>query len=221
MSKELQDHLRTLSNKYALPKDHFNYLKKLKKEGFEPKVIYDIGSCVLDWYNHAKILWPDAHYVLFDANEKVEFLYKDLPVQYYIGLLSSDKKQLEYYYNDYQPGGNSHYKETTETKFSVIMKESNTLEEICLKNGFPKPDLIKMDVQGSEKDIIKGSVNLIKECKHLIIEVQKIEYNEGAPKDIEVLPYIESLGFECVAPLFCNNGPDGDYGFKSKSVKDC
>ena len=37
--KELQYHFTVLSQKNLLPNDHFNYLKKLKDSGFEPKVI--------------------------------------------------------------------------------------------------------------------------------------------------------------------------------------
>jgi hypothetical protein len=81
------------------------------------------------------------------------------------------------------------------------------------ENDFPLPDLVKIDVQCSEKYIIAGGLNTISHAKHLIVELQSIEYNEGAPNVDETLPYIESLGWKCTAPLFCNNGPDGDYGF--------
>ena len=64
---EVFQHLRNLSLNDSLPVNHFNYLKKLKESGFEPKVIYDIGSCVLHWTNKAKQLWPNAKYILFDA----------------------------------------------------------------------------------------------------------------------------------------------------------
>ena len=35
-----------MSDLKTMPKDHVSYLKRLKESGFEPKVIYDIGSCV-------------------------------------------------------------------------------------------------------------------------------------------------------------------------------
>ncbi len=47
----------------------------------------------------------------------------------------------------------------------------------------------------------------------LIIEMQHSQYNLGAPLAKDTQPYVESLGWKCVAPLFCNNGPDGDYHF--------
>jgi hypothetical protein len=42
----------------------------------------------------------------------------------------------------------------------------------------------------------------------------KVIYDiEGAPLVGETLPFIESLGFKCVAPRFSDNGSDADYGF--------
>ena len=87
------------------------------------------------------------------------------------------------------------------------------MSTVVKEHNFPYPDLVKIDVQGCEKDIIKGGIDIIKHAKHLIIELQHVEYNLGAPKCFETIPYIESLGFKLVTPLFCNNGPDGDYHF--------
>jgi hypothetical protein len=70
----LQEHLLNISKKRELPVNHIDYLYKLKREGFEPKVIYDIGSCVLHWSTITKEIWLDAKIILFDAFEPAEFL---------------------------------------------------------------------------------------------------------------------------------------------------
>lgn len=88
------------------------------------------------------------------------------------------------------------------------------LDTVVKDRGFPPPDLVKIDVQGSERDVIEGGVGALSHAKHLVVEMQHEEYNKGAPTVVETLPFIESLGWKCVAPLFCKNqGPDGDYGF--------
>ena len=84
---------------------------------------------------------------------------------------------------------------------------------VLFLNNYPLPDLVKIDVQGCEKDVIMGGINSIKNANELIVELQHIQYNENAPLANETIPFIENIGFKCVAPLFCNNGPDGDYGF--------
>ena len=214
----LNTFLYNLSNQQLIPTDHVNYLIKLKNDGFEPKVIYDIGSCVLHWTKIAKKLWPNAKIILFDAFQPAEFLYSGY--DYHIGVLSNvDNNIVKFYQNDYHPGGNSYYREIgcrngfffPENKY--IEMKSMTLDTIVKERGFPLPDLIKIDVQGAEVDIIKGGLNTINNAKRLIVELQHTEYNQGALQVNESLPIIEGLGWKCTDPLFQNNGVDGDYGF--------
>ena len=219
----LKKHLLSLSRENLIPHTHIQYLQNLKNNGFEPKVIYDIGSCALHWTKEAKKLWPDATYILFDAFSPVEFLYKGY--DYHIGCLSdTNDNDVKFYQNDYLPGGNSYYREIgcdgkyfPEDKF--VIKTTTTLERVVKKRKFPYPDFIKIDVQGSEVDIIKGGIDIIKNAKHLIVELQHTEYNKGALKSDVSLPLIEELiNFKCIAPLFSNNGCDGDYGFINQST---
>jgi len=208
-------HLLKISKIDMLPKKHFDYLKKLKKAGFEPKVIYDIGSCVLHWTNKAKELWPNSKIILFDAFHEAEFLYEGY--DYYMGVLTdTDNRELKFYKNVESPGGNSYYKENNDNFFppdKYCIENGMTLDTIVEQRGFPLPDLIKIDVQGAEKDIISGAPKCVSNAKHLICEIQHVNYNEGAPKVDVTLPYIESLGWKCMAHKFSDNGPDADYHF--------
>jgi FkbM family methyltransferase len=216
---ELLTHIENVA-KYTncIPESHKQYLIDLKKRGFEPKVIYDIGSAVLHWANLAHKLWPDAEIIAFDAFKPLEILYLNSPYKHYIGLLGNDDdKEVKYYVSNEHFCGNSYYKEHDEKVFPVSafeMQTMNRLDTIVERNGFPKPDFVKIDVQGAEKDIISGGLKTLANAKHMIVEMQSEDYNIGAPKVTETLPYIESLGWKCTAPLICNYGPDGDYGFE-------
>ena len=71
-----------------------------------------------------------------------------------------------------------------------------------------------MDVQGAEMDILKGAHETLKSVQHLILELQHVKYNTGAPLCDEVIGYLDTIGFRLVTSLFCNNGGgDGDYHF--------
>ena len=222
---ELQQHLTYLNKTHSIPHNHINYLKDLKTQGFEPKVIYDIGSCVLHWTKEANQLWPNATFILFDAFSPAEFLYKEHGYDYYIGVLSDeDDKIIKFYQNDYLPGGNSYYREIgcENGKYfpqdQYIEKITKKLDTIVKERGFPLPDFVKIDVQGAEVDIIKGGVNTLKNASRMIVELQHTEYNEGALTNDVSLPLIENLlNFKCNAPLLQNNGHDGDYGFINPS----
>ncbi len=221
----LQNHLRHISNYDCIHISHKNYLIHLKNSGFEPKVIYDIGSCVSHWTRFAKTLWPNAKYILFDAFAPAEFLYKEGGYDYNVGVLSNeDDKIVRFYQNDYLPSGNSYYREIgydngkyfPEDKYLELITKK--IDTIVKDKGFPLPDFIKIDVQGSEIDIIKGGLEIIKYAERMIIKLQQVEYNQGALKTSESLPIIESLGWKCDAPLFQNNGPDGYYSFINLNI---
>ena len=214
-----KEHLINLRKQWSIPKDHFDYLYKLKKNGFEPKIIYDIGCCVLHWTDVAKKIWPNAKIIVFDAFTEAEFLYKQH--DYFLGVLSNhDNQYVDFYQNNIHPSGNSYYKEIGHHASEQIFNSSNKTSRITHKldtvvsiKKFPPPDLVKIDVQGCEKDLIIGGTNTIKNAKHLIVELQHTHYNQNAPLAHETIPIIENIGFKCIAPLFCNNGPDGDYSF--------
>jgi len=223
---DVKERLRFLSNeKQLFPRDHVNYLKEISRE-YTPKVIYDIGACVLHWTNEAEKIWPDSKFIAFEAMDECEFLYKEKGIEYAIGALGDKQRIVDFYKNTYHPAGNSYYLQNvlvapeTPQYFNESHKIKTglmPLDTVVKMGNFPAPDLIKIDVQGAEMDIIKGAQETLKTVQHLILELQEVEYNTGAPLREQVIDYLDSIGFTLIK-RFSNNGPDGDYHFKRKSV---
>jgi beta-1,4-mannosyl-glycoprotein beta-1,4-N-acetylglucosaminyltransferase len=212
-----------LHNNYTIPQNHISYLKKLKYN-FKPKIIYDIGANVLNWTKEAKNIWNDAEIIVFDAIKSAEFLYNEHNYKYHIGVLSdADDKIVKFYENSEHPAGNSYYKEVGHEKSNELYPEnkfteqlSTTLARVVKNNIFSLPDLIKFDVQGCELDIIKGSIDIVNHARYLIVELQTMEYNKGAPLADETIKFLEDNNWELLTKTpFCDNGPDGDYCFKN------
>lgn len=215
----IEDRLRELGSQRLIPKQHVDFISNLN---IQPRVVYDIGACVLHWTNEAKRIWPSADYVVFEAMPETEFLYKEQQLKYHIGVLSNETgKPVEFYQNTYHPGGNSYYRENPEVNPEALnyFNDSHkrvyttvTLDAVVNLKQLPKPDLIKMDVQGAELDVLKGAVETLRNCDHVILELQTVEYNKGAPLSQSVIEYMQDLGFTVQGP-FSLNGPDGDYYF--------
>ena len=213
MKTETKTHLEKISEQDLLPRDHVNYIKSLD---IEPKVIYDIGACVLHWTRHAKSKWPNAEYYLIDAADSVEQFLDKSGDSWAIEVLSNeDGKEITFYEDSENPGGNSYYIETTGafTEQHAKTKKTITLDTLVSEENWSKPDLIKMDVQGAEIDILKGATETIKHCNNIILEAQHVDYNQGAPKVDAVIEYMNSIGFELVSN-FCKGAADGDYHFR-------
>jgi hypothetical protein len=92
-----------------------------------------------------------------------------------------------------------------------------TLDGIVSDNQWPLPDLIKLDVQGAEIDILKGAKKCLLQCNDIILEAQHVDYNAGAPKDVEVFKFMETIGYELVSRITYGR-IDSDFHFRKKSI---
>jgi hypothetical protein len=200
---------------------HRLFLEKLRfLYNFIPEVCYDIGSCLLHWTKHAEYVWPQTKIYLFDAYSPVEQFYSGY--DYTIGVLSNeDNKEVKFYQNDFYIGGNSYYRELfDDSKYfpenNYILKKTRTLDSIVSEKNYRLPDLIKIDVQGAELDILKGSINTLKHTKVLIVELQNVQYNKDAPLSHITMKWLENNGWKCIEEKFSDNGPDADYCFINK-----
>ena len=215
-----------LYDSFSMPEAHKKMLKTIS-DSFTPKVIYDIGSNTLHWTKEAKNIWTNAEIFAFDAIQEAEELYKSKNVKYNIGVLSNiDNKIVKFYENKENPAGNSYYKEIGHPNSVNIFPEDSysekiamTLETVVKRNHFLLPDLVKIDVQGAELDILNGGMNIINNAKYLIIELQNVEYNRGAPLENITIDFLNKNGWEIVEAKFSNNGPDADYLFINNNYK--
>jgi hypothetical protein len=75
-----------------------------------------------------------------------------------------------------------------------------------------------MDVQGAELDVLQGLGASLQQVEHVILELQHVEWNLGAPQCELVINWMQAHNFDLVKPKFSDNGPDADYHFKRKDV---
>jgi len=184
--------------------------------------VLDIGAHEGKWTLLFKKIFPESKILMIEANETKEPILK-LIGDYKIDLLGrEDNKDVNYFVSDNDIStGNSIYKENSNFTFSPQKKKTITLDTLLQsKVGY---DLIKMDVQGSELDIIKGGMLVINNTKFLLLELQIIEYNKGAPKFYEVMSFLNKINFEIIDILdllYSNNGVliQIDALFKNKNI---
>ena len=184
-------------------------LESIKKY-FEPKSILDIGANVGQFYNEIKNIFPNSYYYLIEGSESCEVVLETFNVDYSICLLSDTEKEVDFYVRKNEPRctGNSIYRENTsfydDDQIIVEKKQTKTLSNLLNNQTF---DLIKIDVQGSEIDIINGGLDIIKDAKGILMEVSLMEYNQNAPTKEFVYEYMDNLGFKPVELIGNINHP--------------
>jgi FkbM family methyltransferase len=180
------------------------------KNYFEPNSILDIGANVGQFYNEIKNIFPNSYYYLIEGSESCEVVLKTLNVDYSICLLSDTEKEVNFYIRKNEPRctGNSIYRENTsfydDDQIIIEKKQTKTLSNLLNNQTF---DLIKIDVQGSEIDIINGGLDVIKKAKGILMEISLVEYNQNAPTKEFVYDYMDKLGFTPIEHIGNINHP--------------
>jgi FkbM family methyltransferase len=169
----------------------FNHYKNIN---IDFKNVLDIGAYEGEWSRLFTSIYPDANVLMIEANTGKEDILKQIG-NYKIALLGEkDNEEVDYYKClNGVPTGNGIYPESTDYEFKPEKRKAITLPTLLgSEKGF---DLIKMDVQGSELNIIKGALPIIKNTKYLLLELQTYPYNKGAPQIEEVVSYLHGLNF--------------------------
>ena len=148
--------VRILAGPPQSMQNHLKRLSFLKEKGLmKPKRILDIGAYKGEWTKMIKTLFPDSQFLMIEANHDLENYLSKIGIPYKIELLSSENgKEVNYFKckNYPHPTGNSIYLENTDYVFEPEKSKAITLDSLL--SSEEKFDLIKMDVQGSELDII-------------------------------------------------------------------
>ena len=159
------------------------------------KSVLDVGAYRGEFARLIKEIFPDVKIKCIEGDERQAPFLLDLDVDFY--LLSKKTKQLDFYT---LPGnacttGSSIYRENTihYQEPLVVKKQAYALDDL----DFPPFDLIKLDVQGSELDVLKGGKEYLAKThpRYLLIETSIQQYNHGAPLAGEVISYLNKIGY--------------------------
>jgi FkbM family methyltransferase len=71
------------------------------------------------------------------------------------------------------------------------------------------PVLLKLDVQGYEREVLKGAENLLSKVDYLVFEASFVRLYEGEPLFEEMHEFVKGLGFGIVGPVGMLEGNDG------------
>lgn len=182
---------------------HAERLQLLKKNGFQPKVVYDIGAFKGRWTSEVQKIFDQAQFFLFEANENFKPFLHDLKVPFFCALLGDQEGLVTFYVNN--TTGDSVFREQTkfyqDGKCDEKQVQMTTLNALVQEHGLPLPELIKMDVQGAEMLIIQGSPSIICNAEVVILETKILEYNKEAPLVYEMIALMHELGYRILDVL--------------------
>jgi FkbM family methyltransferase len=181
----------------------------------EPKYLCDIGANAGNWTYVLSQMSPTLEHVVFfepqsQYQEKLQSL--SLPgvskVIYHCGLGEREDKLLikggtasasfldSEQQNKYFPNSISQNQQDMEEV------EIRILDAIYASDNLPIPDVIKLDVQGFELEVLKGSMNLLKKSKYLVIELSFRQFYREQPYLWEIIKLLEENKYIMVGKGF-------------------
>ena len=173
----------------------------------KPKIIVDAGANIgyfSLFFNH---YFPDAKIYAFEPIPNTyQYFKKNIEINncqsittYNLGLFN-EKKEIDMYYN-MEGSGSSSLVDLLNTKDTKNKKcKITTLDNFYEENDIRGCNLIKCDVEGAEKFVIEGGINVIKKYKPVIfcemLRKWSAKFNYH-PNDI--IAMLSNIGYICYA----------------------
>lgn len=187
-----------LKNRNHIPSIEWS-LSNLKRLGFDPVFAIDVGAFTGEWTQMFKKIFPAARVLMVEAQKNkegrlLEAAAKLKDVRLQIALLGAESgKTVTFYINETV---SSLFAEQNLGDFRREIYITETLDRIVFAlEGQPSPDFIKLDVQGAELEVLKGSLQLLPGVQFILCEVSLIEINSGAPLISDVIAFMKKNGF--------------------------
>jgi FkbM family methyltransferase len=183
-------------------------LQQIVEIGESFDIVYDCGAVIGRWAQKVNEILPDAKMVLIEPNPQ---LHKEIgertePFKDQVRLIPSavgsedGTAELNVWKNS------KHSNSTTALAGSSLLghvqgepSEKHTVDVTTLDKIYKttnwKPDLIKMDLQGFEKDALLGAKELLNDAKVVISEFGCLEAYENRTKPQELFDILVPYGF--------------------------
>jgi len=180
----------------------------LKKElGFNFETIIDVGAAIGEYSEAAHFIFRDAKIIAFepipDSFEKLKVIATQIKKMQCFNLALSDKEgEAEFHLNEFNFSSSllnmtkTHKEIFPFTKNETIIKvRTDKLENVLEHLDLKKPILLKIDVQGAELKVLKGTTELLKNIDVIQLEVSFMNFYDGQASIEDIISFLKSFGF--------------------------
>lgn len=196
------DEFANFAHTYCIAPTMSAGLASIAARGFRPQTIVDIGAYEGGWTTEAKLVWPAAKSILIEANTAKLYKLKGLG-EVHCALLGAEEGQPVQF--NLMETGSSIFVENSPVDRQIETRTLSTLDALRLE--IASPALLKIDAQGYELEILKGSTNTLPAFDAILLEIAVIEINKGAPLLHEVTAFMDRLGFAACEILELHRRP--------------
>jgi FkbM family methyltransferase len=182
-------------------------LAELKRSGFYPKVVYDIGAAKGYWSGHVSdSVFPDAAYHLFEPLAETEQYIEHLRrvaaghprFTVHCTALGATQGRVSFW-TDAEQYGSTAIDITGEPGFTRRSVAMHRLDDYVADRRLSMPDLLKLDVQGFELEIFRGASRCLEHATALYVETWLSRaYGPPTPLLYEIQECLCNSGFDLI-----------------------
>ena len=158
---------------YARVENFFNTIKKL---GFEPQYIIDVGANHGNWTRAALLYFPSASITMIEPQEHLKADVQDLLLRPDINWITagagSEDKMVKFSVGELDHSSTFVYSEheASQRGLKQIDMRLVTLNTVVADGGGKMPDLLKIDAEGLDLDVIDGAGDLMGHTEVILLE---------------------------------------------------
>lgn len=172
-----------LARRLAVPAITYS-LERLGHNGFQPVNIIDVGAYRGDFARDCFTVWPDTHLTCFEPQPHMreqllmlERVYAGKVVVHDCLLGANIQEAVALF----QAETASSVLQEYNCEHPAIMRPMRTLDSFRNDFEFGPCDLLKLDVQGYELEVLKGSQEILNDVKVILAEVNLLDIHKGVP----------------------------------------
>lgn len=193
-SARVSDDLR---HRYALGLSMWWSLENLKRCGFHPASVIDVGAFIGEWTERTRRIWPGAKYLMIEPQPNKQERLRgmcDESVSLEAVLLGAAPSQAVPFFMD-DRGGSSVLEQILDKIPLTTPLPMTTLDNVVARHKLGGPILLKADVQGFELEVLRGARETLREVEAVLLEVSTLPYNVGGPLFADVIAFMAERRF--------------------------
>lgn len=187
------------------------HLEALRREGYAPRAMLDVGAHVGDFTREFLKVFPNCVPTLIEPNPHCRDDLARMPFERHEVAASNEPgKGVLFLSKDWlQSTGSSLYRENTEyfDDETALPHEVDKVRIDDLLAG-RRFDFVKIDTQGSELDVLAGGQAVLTQADYVLIEVSLVDYNIGGAQAEDVFAKMAQMGFKCADIVEFNRMPE-------------
>jgi FkbM family methyltransferase len=182
-----------------------NLFRAFKEAGFEPRVFFEIGSSNSGWSYEMAALFPASRFHLFEPlidyrdvyRENTESILRARPsFRVHKVAVGDCDGTIKMGVDASGYRSSILVAEMNETFTEVIEVPIRRLDTLAFEEDLPRPEVLKIDVQGAELNVLTGAGSLLATVQLIQAEVWLTRgYWKQTPLLFEISEYLNARGF--------------------------